>query len=177
MLAGMMAAAVLAVLGATAIAAKAATTPVTAAADADVPPSAVEDFTYPGAATILAQKNIKLISGDGNILLVDCTTPADGDIGLLKVWTTEENIGTSGKGLVCFKVYATTGLLNLEVPGVFEIRGDGLKAGTGHDVVAKLETDDGDKLSVDVDPDGSTPVGVGVAGDPATVLLQLQVNG
>ena len=37
-----------------------------------------------------------------------------------------------GTGLVCFKVTATTGLPNLRVPGVYEIRDDGQKTGTSH---------------------------------------------
>ncbi|MDH6120015.1 hypothetical protein [Kitasatospora sp. GAS204B] len=38
------------------------------------PPSAVEDFSYPGAAQILASQNITLKSGDGHILLTDCAS-------------------------------------------------------------------------------------------------------
>jgi len=140
--------------------------------------SIVEDFSYPGAAEILAEQNVKLISGDGHILLADCATPPVGDIGLLKVRTTDEAIGADGIGLVCFKVNGTKGLLNLEVPGVYEIRGDGQRTGTGHDVTAKLTNEDGDDIVVEVDPDGSTQVGVGA--DPQaqpTMLLRLEVTG
>ena len=144
----------------------------------DVPPSIVEDYSYPDAATILAQQNVKLISGDGHILIADCATPPVGNIGLLKVYTTDETIGADGIGRVCFKVSGPRGLLNLEVPGVFEIRGDGQATGSGHEVTANLTTDDGDKVTVDVDPDGSTPVGLGA--DPTnepTILLRLTVTG
>ncbi|TDB93415.1 hypothetical protein E1267_43440 [Nonomuraea longispora] len=51
---------------------------------------------------------------------------------------------------------ASSGVLNLEVPGVYEIRGDGQREGTGHEVTAELRTDDGEELTVEVDPDGST---------------------
>ena len=57
------------------------------------------------------------------------------------------------------KVTAATGWLTLEVPGVYEIRGDGQRTGTGHEVTTDLVNDDGERISVDVDPDGSTQVG------------------
>lgn len=150
-------------------------------AESPVPASGsaiVESFGYPGAAAILAAQNVRLISGDGHIILVDCATPAEGDIGLLKIYTTDETIGADGIGRVCFKLTASTGLLDLEVPGVYEIRGDGQTTGTGHEVTADLKTDDGEKLSVDVDPDGSTQVGLGASPDnPPTMLLRLRVTG
>jgi hypothetical protein len=65
-----------------------------------------EDFAYPGAAAILADQNVELISGDGHLLLVDCATPVDGDIGLLKVWTTDSTIGPDGLGRLCFRITA-----------------------------------------------------------------------
>jgi hypothetical protein len=131
-----------------------------------------------GAAQILAQQNVRLVSGDGHILLTDCATPPVGDIGLVKVYTTDEQIGADGIGRVCFKVTAPSGLLNLEVPGVYEIRGDGQRTGTGHEVTAQLRSDEGEEITVDVDPDGSTQVGLGT--DPnasPTMLLRLTVTG
>jgi hypothetical protein len=113
--------------------------------------SLVEDFSYPNADRILAEQNVRLISGDGHIILVDCATPVEGDIGLLKVRTTNEAIGSDGIGRVCFKILGSTGLLNLEVPGVYEIRGDGQKSGTGHQVTATVKPEDGEKKVVDVE--------------------------
>jgi len=140
--------------------------------------SLVEDYSYPGAAQILATQNVKLISGDGHILLADCTTPPVGDIGLLQVRTSEEQIGAERKGRVCFRLNGPKGLLSLEIPGVYEIRGDGLRTGTGHTVTAQLTNSLGDNLTVDVDPDGSTQVGIGIhPEDPPTTLLRLQVTG
>lgn len=140
--------------------------------------SIVEDYAYPGAAEILATQNVRLLSGDGHIVIVDCATPPVGDIGLLKVRTTDETIGADGIGRVCFQVTSPSGWLNLEVPGVYEIRGDGQRTGTGHEVTAELETDEGDEVTVDIDPDGSTQVGLGA--DPnasPTMLLRLTVTG
>ncbi|TYB69633.1 trypsin-like serine protease [Nonomuraea sp. PA05] len=155
----------------------AGTTP--AGASAISPPSLVDDgvHPYPGAAEILAAQNVRLISGDGHILLADCATPAQGDIGLLKIWTTDEAIGADGIGRVCFKVTASGGVLNLEVPGVFEIRGDGQREGTGHQVTAKLRDDDGEQHTVEVDPDGSTQVGLGADPEASpTMLLRLRAG-
>lgn len=142
-------------------------------------PSLVDDgvYPYPDAAAILAAQNVELISGDGHILLADCATPPAGDIGLLKVYTTDETIGADGIGRVCFQVTASSGVLNLRVPGVYEIRGDGQRTGTGHDVTAQLHSDAGQDLTVAVDPDGSTQVGLGA--DPnasPTMLLQLKAG-
>jgi hypothetical protein len=147
--------------------------------DADPSPSSlVENFAYPNAAQVLAQQNVKLITGDGHILIADCATPVQGDIGLLKVYTTDETIGADGIGRVCFRITAAQGLLTLEVPGVYEIRGDGQKTGAGHEVTADVKPDGGNPVSVDVDPDGSTQVGVGADPDNApTTLLKLTVTG
>jgi hypothetical protein len=106
--------------------------------------SLVDDGVYPGAAQILAEQNVRLLAGDGHITLADCATPPVGDIGLLKVYTTDDTIGSDGIGRVCFKVTATVGWLTLQVPGVYEIRGDGQRTGTGHEVTADLVSDEGE---------------------------------
>lgn len=49
---------------------------------ADVPPPVVEDFSYPGAEQILANRGILLVNGDGHIQLVAC-----GLAGLIEVRT------------------------------------------------------------------------------------------
>ncbi|WP_186316107.1 LamG-like jellyroll fold domain-containing protein [Catellatospora sichuanensis] len=140
-------------------------------------PSLVDDGAYPGAAQILAEQNVRLIAGDGHIVLADCATPPVGDIGLLKVHTTDETIGADGIGRVCFQVTAPGGWLSLMVPGVYEIRGDGQRTGTGHEVTAELVDDDDEQITVTVDPDGSTPVGLGADPNAApTMLLQLRAG-
>ncbi|MEV6358651.1 hypothetical protein AB0M40_38945, partial [Streptomyces hydrogenans] len=52
-----------------------------AVADA-APGYAVENYDYPNADKILAEKNIVLKRGDGHIVLADCA----GETGLLEVW-------------------------------------------------------------------------------------------
>jgi hypothetical protein len=143
------------------------------AAPTDVQPSLVEDYTYPGADQILATYGVVLISGDGHLLFDDCTTPPTGSIGLIKVYTTEF-IGPNKKGLVCFRVLGSAGSLNVKVPGVYEIRGDGLTAGAGHKLKAEVTTDAGAHTIVDCNPSGSTPVGIGASpNNPPTTLLTL----
>jgi hypothetical protein len=142
----------------------------------DVQPSLEEDYGYPGAAAILETHHVKLISGDGHVLFADCATPPAGDIGLIKVRTTEE-IGPDNRGLICFKVTRAPGRLDLEIPAVYEIRGDGQRPGTGHKATAELTTDAGQHTTVDVNPSGSTPVGIGADPDnEPTTLLQLKVT-
>ena len=50
------------------------TAAVSAFAQNDEPPPVVEDYTYPGAAAILAQRGIKLIKGNGGIRYADCAS-------------------------------------------------------------------------------------------------------
>jgi hypothetical protein len=142
---------------------------------ADAQADLVEDYSYPGADAILATYGVQLISGDGHVVFADCATAPDGDIGVLQVRTTAA-IGADGTGVVCFKVLAAPGTLRLSVPAVFEIRGDGRVQGTGHAIVAQLTTDAGVHSTVNVNPSGSTPVGIGTSsGSAPTTLLELDV--
>jgi len=150
----------------------ASTAPVQPAPGAD---ALVEDYGYPGAAFILASQHLELISGDGHILLADCATPAVNNVSVIRVWTTEP-VGSTATGQVCFKVTAAKGRLDLKVPGVYEIRGDGQKSGAGHRVTATITTDAGPPTTVTVNPSGSTQVGIGTGPDsPEATLLQLRV--
>lgn len=145
-------------------------------AQSDQQTTLVEDFSYPGADSIAAEYGVTLISGDGHIIFADCDSPRENDIGVLQVRTTEV-IGSDGEGLVCFKVLATPGRLDLMVPAVYEIRGDGYAPGAGHDVTAELTTDSGQRTTVAVNPSGSTPVGIGASPDnEPTTLLRLEAT-
>jgi hypothetical protein len=152
--------------------------PATASADTEEQFSTVEDFSYPGAGQILAQQNVKLISGDGRIVLADCNNPPDSDVTFIYVYTTD--LSVNGGDSVCFRVLGAPGVLTMEVPAVYEIRGDGRTAGSGdgHDITAVVKPQGGEATKVDVDSDGSTQVGVGTdPPGPPTTLLQLRVNG
>lgn len=121
-----------------------APTPVPAA---DTPPSIVEDYSYPGAAEILAQRGLKLIKGDGHILLADCVTGA----GQAEVWSRT-------KGHFCFRVTGSAGLLTMEVPEAYLLVGAG-----GHTIAAKVVVD-GVTSSVAVGKGEFR--GIGEGGDP-----------
>ena len=96
----------LAGLGVSAVAAGVAI-PAMAASAADAPSSLVEDYNYPGAAAIEAERGFKLISGDGHIMLADC----DGGAEQIRVETLVED--------VCFAVDGDTGWLSLRLDAVF----------------------------------------------------------
>lgn len=81
----------------------------------DVPGSAVEDFGYPHADRILAEKNILLKRGDGHITLADCASGTD----LLQIMARDM------VDKICFKVVGNSGWLTLGIPAVYAIRGNG----------------------------------------------------
>jgi hypothetical protein len=139
------------------------------------PESTVERFAYPGAAEILATLKVRLLAGDGRILLADCATDPVNNVGVIKVFTTEQ-IGPNEAGLLCFQVTGSTGRLDLQVPGVYEIRGDGQQPGFGHHLTAVVTTEGGPSTPVVVNPSGSTQVGIGIdPGNEPTTLLQMRV--
>ena len=151
--------------------ASAATAP--AGPNPDEQPPLVEAFSYPGAAEIAANYGVKLISGDGHIIFNDCTTPPENNIGAVEVRALSST-GMNHDGRICFKVLATPGTVAVEIPNVYEIRGDGQIDGTGHKVKADLTTAAGAHSTVDVNPSRSTPVGTGAdPKNPSTTLLRL----
>jgi hypothetical protein len=145
-------------------------------ADSDQPSSLVEDFSYPGADKIFADYGVQLISGDGHILFADCPTgPNVG--GFITVQTTSKTVSPATLGKVCFRVSGTAGQLSLKIPAVYSIQGDGAEPGQGHKLKAQLTTDAGQHTTVDVNPSGTTQVGIAgnPPGDPTT-LLQLNAS-
>lgn len=86
------------------------------AGPAEDPPSAVEDYAYPGADRIYAELGIKLISGDGHLMMADCpSTP--GNDGFIRF---RRNL----KPTVCFKVAGPAGALTMDIPDVTFVKGD-----------------------------------------------------
>ncbi|MFC5724335.1 hypothetical protein ACFP1Z_29695 [Streptomyces gamaensis] len=111
------------------------------------PPSAVEDFSYPGADKILKEKNLKLKRGNGKILLAECGSEPN----LLKFIARD-------RPDFCFKVTGDNGYLSLEVPSVGGVQ--------SNDYNAKVNmTVDGEQKSFDI-PKNSWK-GVGENTDPA----------
>ncbi|KPC64501.1 hypothetical protein [Streptomyces chattanoogensis] len=137
------------------------------AATAPGPPSAVEDFGYPGADKLLAEKKIKLIRGDGHIMLTECTDPAvqikvsirreEGEEDLPKKW--------------CFTATGKSGYLALEIPKAFYLET------VDHPIRAQL-TSAGKTQTVNVSTEeGFKPIGEGVIGAPRATLVELRITG
>ncbi|MGX1560492.1 hypothetical protein [Streptomyces sp. NPDC055506] len=130
----------------------------------EAPPNAVEDYTYPGAAKILADKGIKLKKGDGHILLAECDQAAQ----QIRVLTVED--AAEGRaGTYCFKALGDTGRLTLELPRVFAVEA------ADQPVHADL-TANGETTSVVVPEGGWTSVGEGTVGGARSVLVELRVT-
>ncbi|WP_308312866.1 hypothetical protein [Streptomyces sp. ISL-1] len=131
----------------------------------DIPPLAIEDYTYPNAAQILADKGILLKKGDGQILLAECGQTAN----QIKVLTVKDD--SAGRdGTYCFQATAATGYLTLELPRVFALET------TEHPISADL-TANGETNTVQVPKDGFEPVGEGTVGGAASVLVEIRVTG
>ncbi|MDX2683384.1 hypothetical protein [Streptomyces soliscabiei] len=119
-----------------------------------------EDFNYPGADAIKAQKGITLKRGDGHITLADCASGT----GLMEVYSrrTEK---------VCFRATGPSGYLSLEIPSVYGVKGE-----ADHEAAVQLTTD-GASQSIDVGK-GEWKA-AGEAADPdgrAFVLVEIRTS-
>ncbi len=129
-------------------------------AEADTMGSLVEDYSYPGAVTIKAERGIELISGDGNItLLADCT----GSTPKIKI----ETFLPGGEAMYCFAVRGDSGYLKLDVPNVYFIW-------SGDEPLNAKYTVDGVAGSVDLDANRLKEVGA--SSPDASVLLELRAG-
>ncbi|WP_229864429.1 hypothetical protein [Streptomyces djakartensis] len=126
---------------------------------------AVENYEYPGADRILAEKGIKLKRGDGHIVLAECDQAAQ----QIRVMTVED-ASAGRRGTYCFKAVGKTGRLTLELPRVFAVEAP------DHPVSADL-TADGRTTTVNVPKGGFESVGEGTVGGARSVLVELRVTG
>ena len=143
--------------------------------------SMVDNFAYPGAAQILAEKKVKLISGDGHMLLADCSVPTTGQYEYIRVRTSDLTVGT--KGQLCFKLDSqikfgalkSTAMLKLEVPGAYSVRSDGYEDGVGHNINVVWRTGDTTPQMSAVPQNGYLSIGIADpdVNRPATVLQLL----
>ncbi|GEC06026.1 hypothetical protein SSP24_36810 [Streptomyces spinoverrucosus] len=107
----------------------------------EAPGYGVEDFNYPQADKILAEKNIVLKRGDGHITLADCVSGT----GQLEVWA-------RSKDKICFQVTGNSGWLTLEIPSVYGIK--------GNDYATQVDMTTGtEEKSFDINKNTWTPVG------------------
>ncbi|MFD9598331.1 hypothetical protein ACFWA9_36990 [Kitasatospora sp. NPDC059973] len=127
-------------------------------ADGTLPPSAVEDFSYPGGSTLTG---LKIMRGDGHILLADCAGATQ-----IQIWTRAPG---NKDNKVCFTATTTTGFLTLELVDVFAVQT------SGRSVQAGL-TAGGSTQTLDVPKDGFAGVGEGLGQAPTTVV-ELHVTG
>ncbi|MBP2472232.1 hypothetical protein JOF53_001104 [Crossiella equi] len=130
----------------------------------DTPPPLEENYEYPGAARIFADRGIRLIKGDGRIEYAKCGTPGEIEVRSTNVPGDKD----PDKHHYCFKVTGTSGWLTMNIPNAYQVNGAG-RAGSAK-VTVRNETKD-----VPLDRDGWTGVGVGAGPDPA-VLLELRVT-
>lgn len=120
----------------------------------------VEDYSYPGAAAIEASQHIKLISGDGHIMLAPCGSEDN----LIQV----ESYNNVDEAMYCFKVIGSTGRLELQIPKVFFVwAGD-------EAVTAKVTVNGTEQPPVTVAAGDGEPVGAEDR-DNHAVLLELKV--
>ncbi|MFE5514176.1 hypothetical protein ACFQ9J_26950 [Streptomyces sp. NPDC056529] len=133
----------------------------------EVPPVAVEDFNYPGAARILAEEGIALKRGDGQLVLADCNSA----VNQIKVHTVADS-SVGRKELYCFKANSTSGYLTMDLPRVIALES------TGPSFSADL-TAGGAKTTVTVAKDGFRPVGEGdiPSGAVRSVVVEIRVTG
>ncbi|WP_251017892.1 hypothetical protein [Streptomyces sp. ISL-1] len=130
-----------------------------AAAD-DIPPYAVEDFSYPGADKILAERNILLKRGDGHIVLVDCASGT----GFLEVSARKQD-------RICFQVTGNSGWLTLELPSVYSVKGNSYEAQVDTTVGS------GEKKTFDITKNTWTSVGEGLdPQNPQHTLVEIRTS-
>jgi hypothetical protein len=143
--------------------------------------SMVDNFAYPGADKIFTDQKVRLISGDGRLLLTDCSVPVTGPIEYIRLRTSDLTVGTRGQ--LCFKIDNTfkfgtlnsTAMLKLEVPGAYSIRSNGVEDGYGNNINVVWKTKDSAAQKAPVPQNGYLSVGIADPGSnvPATVLQLL----
>ncbi|WP_432126520.1 hypothetical protein [Streptomyces sp. bgisy082] len=140
---------------------RAAAVAATTAATATEMPTAVEDLNYPDAARILQQTKLKLLRGDGHIVVATCGETAN----QITIWSRT----SEAEDKFCFRATAATGFLTLEVPEVFALQT------TDRPISADL-TAAGKAQTVNVAKDKMVGVGEGLGNAPTT-LVELRITG
>lgn len=136
-----------------------ATAPAALTADETPLTSAVEEFTYPGAARIQKEQNILLKKGDGRITLVPC----DGITDILVKSRVEPR-------QFCFDVNAPSGYLALELPDTYGIFTE------AYPVTATI-TANGQKTVINASANDYVAFGEAGSSGERSVLVELRVTG
>jgi hypothetical protein len=133
------------------------------ATEGEVP--AVEHFSYPDADRIYAEQGVRLLRGNGQILLAECADTPESAATQVKVLTSSSLTAVE----VCFQVKGA-GFVTLELQDVFSVKGAAR-------LVTATVVEDNVALNVKV-PAGEW-VQVGAASDPAvttSVLVELRAT-
>jgi len=123
-----------------------------------------EDFSYPGADAIFEQLKIRLLGGDGNILLADC----NGSVQQIVVYSFVRDFDDEA---YCFSVRGNTGYVTLELPQFYLIRTDDTHK-------TEVTVNDGGRHLVETLPPPNAFEGYGQGVDPEArpaTLLQIRV--
>ncbi len=142
-----------------------------AAESVDSPLSLVEDYSHPGADTILSEFGLKVLKGDGNIQFSSRKSFDDGVYCPVAEIQVEKSVEVEPYGYYyCFKTSGSKGVLTLEVPGTF-----GVRAGNAA-VTATAHTEEGTEV---FNIPANTPKGIDPGGDdglPTAVLVELRIG-
>ncbi len=132
-----------------------------AAAADELPPFAVEDFEYPQADQILAERGFLLKRGDGHIVLAECGSQDN----LLLIYARNQS------DHVCFRITGPEGHLTLELPAVFGVETN------DYDMTTLDLTVDGEQSTVEIP--ANTVEAIGESADPDRrehVLVEIRVT-
>ncbi|MFE0177282.1 S1 family peptidase, partial [Streptomyces sp. NPDC059002] len=130
------------------------------------PDSVVEDFSYPDRDTVLAEKGLKLISGDGHITLADCTSGGD----LIRI-----NSRVTKDVNTCFAISGPVGYLSMEVEQTYLAKSEGRDDVTATVRSASPQTK-GKVEKVDLEPGKWQELGEGSDPKRSSTLLELSVG-
>ncbi|MFI1496930.1 LamG-like jellyroll fold domain-containing protein [Streptomyces platensis] len=139
---------------------------VSSAAPGDGSDSLVEDFAYPDRDKLLAEKGLKLVSGDGHITLVDCTS---GGSDLVRV-----NSRTSGDA--CFAVSGPVGYLALEIKRSYLAKSDSREGVTATVRTENPATNESKVEEVALEPGAWKSLGEGLDPTLDSTVLELSVG-
>lgn len=137
--------------------------------DGTTMPNLAEHFTYPGAAAILAEHDLKVFKGDGHILFTQAFSGSNGQCTAGEVQVEKLMDVDPFNVTYCFKTIGSTGVLTLEVPGTFGIRGG------SNPIKATADLPDGDKTYT-INPNKFVPIDPGSEDDlPKAILVELRI--
>ncbi|WP_423464688.1 hypothetical protein ACO229_09445 [Promicromonospora sp. MS192] len=157
---GMLAAGAVAVGALFAFSANADATQTGIAAD-ELPPSAVEDFNYPGADRVLAEYGFEVKRGDGHIVVADCATE---DV---------LRISTYGDGYKCFRTTGDSGWLTVAIA-----RANGVRTNSATSTHLELTSEAGDEQVYDLGANDWEAIGSSdsESGGADFTLLEIRVT-